>query len=75
MEYGAEFTVRRVRQNGEIKWHGQLLYISAVLAKEPVGLKPINDDQWELRYSFHRLGILDMRTQKIVPAKHWHSDK
>ena len=27
-----------VRHNGEIKWRGQLLYLSEVLAKEPVGL-------------------------------------
>jgi len=75
VEYGAEYTVRQVRHNGEIKWRGQLIYVSEVLAKEPIGLKPISDDQWELRYSFHRLGILDMRTLKIVSAKHWHSDK
>ena len=75
VEYDSEYTVRQVRQNGEIKWHGQLLYVSEILAKEPIGLRPISDDQWEIRYSFHRLGILDMRSLKIVSEKHWHSDK
>ncbi len=75
VEYDLAYTVRRVRQNGEIKWCGRLLYVSEILAKEPIGLKPISDHQWELRYSFHRLGILDMRTLKVVSAKHWHSDK
>ena len=75
VEYDSEFTVRRVRQNGEIKWHGQLLYVSEILSKEPIGLKPINDDQWELWYSFHQLGTLNNQTQEIVPAKHWHSGK
>ncbi|MEE8342277.1 MAG: integrase core domain-containing protein, partial [Gammaproteobacteria bacterium] len=75
VEYGTECTVRRVRHNGEIKWRGQLLYVSEILAKEPISLKPINEDQWELRYGFHPLGILNMRTLKIVSAKHWHSDQ
>lgn len=75
VEYDSEFTVRRVRHNGEIKWRGRLLYVSGILAKEPIGLRPIDEDQWELCYSFHRLGILDSRTLKIISAKQWHSDK
>src|SRR2546423_14283583 len=37
VQYESGLTVRKVRQNGEIKWRGQLLYLSEVLAKEPVG--------------------------------------
>ena len=72
LEYGSEITVRQVRHNGEIKWRGERIYISEVLAKEPIGLKPIDNDTWELRYSFHVLGVLDQRTNKISPAKGWH---
>ena len=67
-----EVVIRRVRHNGEIKWQGELLYVSEVLAKEPVGLTRIDEDHWELRYSFHPLGVLDQRTKKIQPAKDWH---
>ena len=44
VEYESGVTVRRVRHNGEIKWRGELLYLSEVLAKEPVGLKPIDEE-------------------------------
>jgi len=70
--YPAEYELRRVRSNGEIKWQGEFLYVSEVLAKEPLGPKPIDEEKWELRYSFHLLGILDQRTNKITPAKGWH---
>jgi len=72
IEYGPGTTVRRVRYNGEIKWHGDLIYISQVLAQEPLGLKQIEEEKWEVRYNFHLLGTLDQRTKKILSAKNWH---
>jgi transposase InsO family protein len=74
IEYGSAVTVRQVRHNGEIKWGGELIYVSEVLAKEAVGLTPIEDGVWDLRYSFHLLGILDVRTNKnkITSAQGWH---
>lgn len=75
VEYESGVTVRQVRHNGEIKWQGELLYVSEVLAKEPLGLKPINEEKWEVRYSFHVLGMLDERAKKIIPAKSWHGAK
>jgi hypothetical protein len=64
-----------VRHNGEIKWQGELIYVSEVLAQEPLGFKRIDEEQWEMHYSFHLLGVLDQRTKKITPAKHWHGAK
>ena len=72
VQYESGVTVRQVRHNGEIKWRGELLYLSEVLAKEPVGLTPIDEERWELRYSFHLLGILDERNKSITPVKGWH---
>lgn len=72
IEYDSGVVVRQVRHNGEIKWRGENIYVSEVLAKEPVGLKPIDTGKWELFFSFHLLGVLDERTKKIVPAKGWH---
>jgi hypothetical protein len=65
-------TVRQVRQNGEIKWQGKHVYVSEVLAKEPIGLKPLGEDMWELQYSFQVLGVLHLRTKTITPAQGWH---
>jgi transposase InsO family protein len=72
IEYAPGITVRQVRHNGEIKWNGDLIYVSQVLAQEPLGLKQIAEDQWEVRYSFHLLGTLDQPAKKILPANNWH---
>jgi hypothetical protein len=54
------------------KWHGDHVFVSEVLVHEPVGLKQIGREQWEVRYSFHLLGILDQQAKKIMPAQTWH---
>lgn len=72
IEYEAGFLVRQVRHNGEIKWQGHHIYVSEVLAKEPLGLKPIDEDCWELYYSFQRLGIWNPRTHTITQPNGWH---
>ena len=75
VEYNAGTLIRQVRHNGEIKWHGEYIYISEVLAKEPLGLHQIDNDLWELRYSFHVLGVLDAQTKRIIPAKGWFNKR
>ena len=70
--YDSGVVVRKVRQNGEFRWRGRLIYLSQVLAQEPVALIACDNDCFEIRYSFHLLGVLDERTSTITPAKHWH---
>ena len=72
IEYDSSTVVRQVRHNGEIKWHSERIYVSQVLAHEPLGLKQIEEQKWEIRYSFHLLGILDDRLKTVVPIKNWH---
>ncbi len=72
-QYNSDVTVRRVRHNGEIKWKSQLLYVSELLAKEPIGLKQIDEHIWELRYRFHLLGMLNEKTMKVEPVTEWRS--
>jgi len=67
VEYGGAFTVRRVKANGDIKWKGKERYVSGALAREPVGLKQVDNGVWNLYFSFHPLGILDERQGKIFP--------
>ena len=70
--YDSGVVVRKVRQNGEFRWRGRLIYLSQVLAQEPVALIACDNDCFEIRYSFHLLGVLDERTSTITPARHWH---
>ncbi len=57
-EYGSERTVRRVRQNGEIKWQGSMIYIGTALIGEPVGLVENVDGGWTASYGPIVLGVI-----------------
>src|SRR3989338_849517 len=65
-EYGYDYTVRHVRQNGEIKFTGRMFYLTELLAGQPVGLKEIADGLWQIQYSFYVLGSVDLRKNKII---------
>lgn len=73
--YDDHYQVRQVRHNGEIKWQGELLYIAHVLAKEPIGLKQIDEEHWGIYFSFYLMGTYDERNKKITPCRHWHGKK
>jgi transposase InsO family protein len=57
-DYGCDQTVRRVRDNGCIKWHGRELFISQALTGEPVGLHETDDGQFEVNYGPIILGTI-----------------
>jgi transposase InsO family protein len=65
-EYGHDYIVRQVRQNGEIKFMGRMFYLTELLMGQPVGLKEIADGLWQLQYSFYALGSVDLRKNKII---------
>ena len=65
-EYGYDYTIRQVRQNGEIKFQGRMFYLTESLAGQPVGLKEIADGLWQLQFSFYILGSVDLRKNKII---------
>jgi transposase InsO family protein len=64
--YESDYTVRRVRHKGAIKFMGRLFYVTELLAGQPVGLKEIADGLWRLQYSFYILGSVDLRKNKII---------
>ena len=72
IDYAPGTLVRQVRHNGEVKWRGHRLYLSEVLAQEPVGFTPIGESTWAVHDSFHPLGTLDERTLTITSARQWH---
>lgn len=67
IEYDDDVLVRQVRHNGQIKWKGNLIYVSDALVGEPVGLEQIDEHLWDIRFSFHHLGTLNEITNKIQP--------
>ena len=69
VNYAHGVTIRRVRHNGEIKWKGRKLYLSEVLAGEPVGLEQIDDRYWSVSFGPQQLLWLDDHTCKLIEPK------
>jgi putative transposase len=63
--YDAEHAVRRVRPNGEIKWGGDLVFLSEALAGEPVGIAETEPGDWLVRFADVELGVIDRRTKRL----------
>jgi len=70
--YSRDHLVRRVRQNGEIKWEGELLFLSEALIGEPVGLIEIDNDRWAVRYGPLELGTVT-RAGKFTRSQRGHA--
>jgi len=68
--YGGDHTVRRVRHNGEIRWQGNTIYISAALIGEPVGLIENNDGGWTVCYGPIVLGTIAHRGDRLRKPEH-----
>lgn len=64
--YPADFEIRMVRSNGEIKCFGKKYYVSDVLQGEPIGLEWTSEGQGVLYFSRMSLGVIDVREDKII---------
>jgi putative transposase len=68
-DYGGDHIVRRVRHNGEIRWHGSTIYISEALIGEPVGLLEGEHGGWTASYGPIALGFIDHRGDRLRKPK------
>jgi putative transposase len=66
--YPGHWEIRRVHHPGVMSWHSRNVVISTVLIGEEIGLEPIDDGEWDLRFGPVRLGRFDERTRRIEPA-------
>ena len=69
--YDADHEVRRVRPNGEIKWRGELAFISEALADELVGLAELENGDHVVQFCGRDIGLLDRRGvfRRFAPAR------
>lgn len=65
IEYDTTMTVRAVRSNGQIKWDGEMIFASEVLAGENIGLLKVDEALWAIHYGAVRIGYLDELTNRI----------
>lgn len=63
--YDGDQAIRRVRHNGEIRWQGHTIYITAALVGEPVGLAENDDGGWTVCYGPIVLGIIAHRGDRL----------
>lgn len=65
LDYPLFYERRQVRQNGAIKWHGQFVFISEVLAGDPVGLHEEGDGVWAVHFGPLLIGRLHAREGRL----------
>ncbi len=66
--YPADYQLRRVRSNGEIKWQGELVFIGAALTGEVIGLTEDDQGDAQLYFGPVPLGMIDSITFKLRPV-------
>jgi transposase InsO family protein len=65
-QYPGHFEVRRVAENGCIKWQGQFVFIGAALRGEWLGIEEIDDGLWSVCFMEHLLARFDARTMTLI---------
>ena len=65
--YDAAHAVRRVRSNGEIRWGGDLIFLSETLVGEPVGIAETDTGDWIVSFADVPLGRIDRRSKTLRP--------
>lgn len=68
LEYPAGVVMRKICQQGSVKWSGHRTYISEVLAREWVGLLRADDRYWELYFGPVLVGWLHPAASVFHPA-------
>jgi len=66
--YSALCLVRKVHQNGCIRWNGREVFLSEALVWESVGLLPISQRHWAIYVGPLAVAILDEAGPKLLPA-------
>jgi putative transposase len=64
-EYAEDFVVRRVSNEGRFTWKGQILHAGRPLENQPLGLRQVDDDEWELFYGPVLIGVVLLRDGKV----------
>jgi hypothetical protein len=71
IEYPPLTDVRRVRSNGQIKWRGQLVFVTEALVGEMVGVTE-DKDGWLVSFGTIPLGLLYPHRSSLSPLSPTH---
>lgn len=65
IEYPGHFEQRLVSENGGIRWNGEWVGVTHVLAGERIGLEYVDDDLWDVFFGPVKLGRLNERNLQL----------
>ena len=68
LEYGDEVEVRRISQQGSLKWRGERTFISEIFAYEWLGLKTLDERYCEVLYGPVVVGFFDAHQHRFHRA-------
>ncbi len=57
-----------MKQTGQIRWHGDMIFVSEAVRGEPVGLAETERGDWIVRFMHVELGRIDRTTRRFTPA-------
>ncbi|HEX6894815.1 MAG TPA: IS481 family transposase [Bryobacteraceae bacterium] len=69
LEYPSGAHLRRISQQGSLKWHSKRTFLSEVLARQTVGLLEIEEELFEVYYGPLLLGWFDARFYVFKPER------
>lgn len=69
LDYPLHYTRRQVRSGGDIKWRGRAIFVSEVLAGEPLGLEEIEEGTWAVYFGPLALGRIMDRTGRFYAGR------
>ena len=72
LEYPDGASIRQVRSNGGIKWHGRNVFVGQALIGERVAVECIGDDVFELCFGPLRLGTFHGASRAVIPSRRGH---
>ncbi len=65
IEYPGHFEIRRVSPVGTLKWRGDPVFVSHVLAGESIGFEEVADGLWTLYFATLALARFDEHTRRL----------
>ena len=54
-----------MRSNGEIKWAGELIFVSQALIGETIGVSETEDGHWLVRFADVELGLIERDSNRM----------
>lgn len=69
LEYPAGVTMRRISQQGSLKWQGERTFLSEVLGRETVGLLEVEQDLYEVYYGLLMIGWFEAAHHVFIPDR------